>query len=164
MIFAGLVDGDLDFRRQCELRQAVKITAHDDQVGAAVHLFAAMVGGEPLHAAVACAHIAHAYLADAVRNDLLQVLLEHQAAAQQSLFIERMELRIERLFVVDDGLAQAAYSRRRLDANATQPEQSQAGNARIARREGRIARKNHVAHAICKFRRPSVGRARVGIG
>jgi hypothetical protein len=57
-----------------------------------------------------------------MRNDVRQVLLEHQAVAQQSVVIERMELRIECPFVVDDGLTQAAYPRRMFDANATQPE------------------------------------------
>src|SRR5438876_1638988 len=38
VIGAGLVDGDLDLRRQHELHQTVKITARDDQVGTAVYL------------------------------------------------------------------------------------------------------------------------------
>src|SRR5207244_9571909 len=131
----------------------------DDQVGAAVYVLAAMVGGEPLHAAIACAYMAHAHLANAVRDRLHQILFEHQAFTAEGIVAKGLEPRIERPFVVNDELAQPADSAWMFDANAAQRKQPHTGGSRIARRESGGAWEHHVAYTVRELRRPSIGRA-----
>src|SRR5688572_4490628 len=74
---ARLADGGAHVLRQRQFFQCVVITAHDDQVRAAVSGLPLVVGGRFLRAAVRSAQAVDAHLADAVSRFLLQARLEH---------------------------------------------------------------------------------------
>jgi hypothetical protein len=86
--------------------------------------------------------------ADAVRAQLGQIALEHDAVLRDGDGAERAQLRIELRFVACDRLARAADAARQLDAHMTAPQQAAARRPRIVDRERREAGQHDVAHAF----------------
>ncbi|MNH08258.1 hypothetical protein D3C79_676690 [compost metagenome] len=163
----GLVDRQAQVVFQWQLQQCLIVTAHHDQVGAAINLCALMVVGQLLGAVVAAGQAGDPHLADTEGLYLAQVFFKYQAPHCQGLIIHVGQQRLQRIRCIDHLLPAAGASQHRLDAHWAVEQQQACRSAGIGFAEHGVATQQRIAGLQGEgvgpaWREAGVGRQRMG--
>lgn len=141
--------------RHVDAFQRVETTAHDDQIGAAIHAVSVIVARQMLHAEVTRFVGAYAHVPHTERGDVAQVALQHHAFGAKRRVADIVELRGELAFIRDDGLSASADSRRTLEPNRAVFPQQRGGGVGIVAGKCGISGENQIADPFAERVGPS---------
>ena len=126
VINARLRNRELHVRRQGKREKRIEIATDETQPGAAVDVDAAVVLREPLLAAIGHLEAGRIDMADALRCNTRQVLLDNDARTGDLVAVDARDNGLELGNVVCDPLAESRDARRELDADRSPLEKNSA--------------------------------------